>query len=387
MPHLFVCTGEVSGDLQASYLIKTLRHHRPDLTITAVGGQRMADAGATLLHQTTSISSIGIIEALPFIGPALWVEWRIRRFLQRSQPDLCILVDYVGVNSRVSKLMKQRQIPMIYYIAPQEWVWAASAALSYQLAERMTVMLAIFPAEAQHYAQAGGTVRWVGHPLIDILQQAPSRAQARHQLGIPDDQLAVMLFPASRVQEITHVAPIVFKAARLLQDRLPQVRFWLPLASLTFGRQLRKQAQKAGIDLVMVDTQGSLNHYGAMTAADLILAKSGTVNLEAAILGIPQVVVYRVSRLTYWIGKHVLKFSIPFMSPPNIVMNRAILPEFLQDQATPEIVVQEAFDLLTNRQRYDTLQADYQAMRLSLGEPGVLDRAAAEILQVLDRRA
>ncbi len=385
MTHLFVCTGEVSGDLQASYLIKTLRQQRPDLTITAVGGERMAEAGAHLLHRTTDISSIGIIEALPFIGPALWTEWKIRRFLARTQPDLCLLVDYIGVNSRVSGIMQQRRIPMIYYIAPQEWVWSSNALLSYQLAERMRLMLAIFPEEARHYAEAGGNVRWVGHPLIDILQHAPSRELARHHLQIPPHQTAVMLFPASRKQELHHIVPILFQAAQQLQAQLPQVKFWLPLVSSRFARLITQQADRYGVSITLLDSHNLADHHWALAAADLVLAKSGTVNLEAAILGIPQVVVYRVSRLTYWIGRHILKFTVPFISPPNLVMMREIIPEFLQDRAQPEILVKEALDLLINPQRQAQLRQDYHLMKIALGQPGVLTRATTEILKILDQ--
>ncbi|MDX2273277.1 MAG: lipid-A-disaccharide synthase [Cyanobacteriota bacterium] len=382
-PHLLVCTGEISGDLQASYLIQALLRRDPHLRITAVGGERMAAAGATLLQKTTAISSIGIVEALPFIGPALWVEWRIRRFLARDRPDLCVLVDYIGVNSRLSSVLQRQGIPAIYYIAPQEWIWTTSSRISFQLAERMRLMLAIFPQEAEFYEAAGGNVRWVGHPLLDILSAAPDRLQARQHLGIPADQMAVMLFPASRNQELRHVAPVIFAAARLLQQQLPQVKFWLPLAAERFAPPLLKLAKQQEIEITLLKPQGSREHQTILAAADLIVAKSGTVNLESAILGIPQVVVYRVSRLTYWIGKTILNFSIPFMSPPNLVQMRLIVPELFQEEAQPSRIAEEALALLTNPQRRQQMQQDYQQMRLALGEPGVLDRAASEILRVL----
>ncbi len=385
MAHIFICTGEVSGDLQASYLIQALLRQRPDLTITAVGGERMRQAGAHLLHNTTAISSIGLIEALPFIGPALWTEWKIRRFLQQQRPDLCILVDYIGVNSRVTQILQRRGIPGIYYIAPQEWVWTHTPQLSQQLAARLQLMLAIFPEEARYYRAVGANVNWVGHPLIDILQQAPSRDQARVQLGIAPDQTAVMLFPASRDQEVRHVAPILFTAARQLQDRIPQVRFWLSLASTRFTKPLTELAKREGISITTIQHHQPQDHHAVLAAADLILAKSGTVNLEAAILGIPQVVIYRLHPLTYWIGKHILKVSFPFMSPPNLVEMRPIVLELMQDQAQPDRIVAEAVDLLTNPERQQQLQVEYQGMRLALGQPGVLDRAATEILGVLDQ--
>ncbi len=383
MPHVFFCTGEVSGDLQASYLIKALLHQRPDLSITAVGGERMAAAGATLIHNTTAISSIGLIEAIPLLGPALWAEWKIRRYLRQHPPDLCILVDYIGVNSRISALLQTLKIPAVYYIAPQEWVWSATSQLSYRLAEHMRLMLAIFPQEAEHYQQAGGNVRWVGHPLIDILQHAPRREQARVALGIPPGVKAVMLLPASRPQELTQVAPVLFAAAKMLQEQMPDVGFWLPLASPRYRHSLLKQASRAGIKVTVLDPHAMPSPHYALAAADLVLAKSGTVNLETALLKVPQVVVYRVHPFTYWLARHVLRFSVPFISPPNLVLKRQIIPEFLQKEAQAERVAREGYELLTNPLRRSQLLQDYLQMRLMLGEPGVLQRAASEILKLL----
>ncbi|MFQ3584633.1 MAG: lipid-A-disaccharide synthase [Cyanobacteriota bacterium] len=390
MSHLFICTGEVSGDLQASHLIRELQHQRPHLRITAVGGERMAAAGAHLLHRTTEISSIGVLEALPFIGPALWTEWKIRRFLAQDPPDIAVLVDYIGVNSRVARLLQRRGIPAIYYIAPQEWVWSQDSRLTYQLARQMQLMLAIFPQEARYYQAAGAKVQHVGHPLLDILATVPDRAAARAYLGIPPEQTLVVVVPASRQQELRSVLPILLKSARLLQDRLPQVRFWVPLASPRFAQPIARAARRLGLDLTLLDPQSlplpspHKAHHLVLAAADLVLAKSGTVNLETAILGIPQVVIYRLNPITFWIARHWLKVTVPFMSPPNLVQMRPIVPELLQDQAQPERVLELALALLTDPKRQAQLQADYAAMRAALGEPGVLRRAAQAILAVLD---
>ncbi len=386
MPHVFICTGEVSGDLQASHLIRTLLQKRPDLTITAIGGERMAAAGAKLLRDTTAMSSIGLVEALPFVGAALWTLHNIRRFLQQDPPDLAILVDYVGINSGVSKHLHQIGIPSIYYIAPQEWVWQSNRALSYQLAQHTRLILAIFAAEARHYQAAGGNVRWVGHPLLDILQTVPHRDQARHRLGIPPGTLQVLLVPASRPQEVRLILPTLLKTAHLLSQQIPGIRFVLPVASArlrpAIERQVKRFRHRHGLEVTLLSE--SLNQHLVLAASDLVLAKSGTVNLETAILGIPQVVIYKLNPITYWLGKHILKVRIPFMSPPNLVVMRGIVPEFLQHQAQPPILAQTAATLLTDPQRQAQLQQDYVTMRQALGSVGVLERASEAILKVLD---
>ncbi|MEO1133180.1 MAG: lipid-A-disaccharide synthase [Cyanobacteria bacterium J06639_1] len=380
MPHIFVSTGEVSGDLQASHLIRVLKEQRPDLRVTALGGERMAAAGATLLHETTGMSAVGLVEALPFVLPTLRLMWQIRRWLQRDRPDLVILVDYIGVNARVGRLMQQQGIPAVYYIAPQEWVWHLNDQMTQQLVSFTRLMLSIFPEEERYYAAAGANVRWVGHPLVDILQSAPSREDARKQFKLSPDARAVMVMPASRSQELRTIAPVLLQAARQLQQQVPHLTIWVPLSRPQFEAEIARIARRIGVDIEFWRGDARV----AIAAADLILAKSGTVNLEAAILGVPQVVVYRVNWLTAWVARKILGFSIPFMSPPNLVQMRGIVPELLQEEANPDRIVREALPLLTDRDRQRQLQQDYAQMRTALGKPGAIARAAAEVLRVLD---
>lgn len=381
MPHIFISTGEVSGDLQASYLIRALQRQRPDLRVTALGGDRIAATGATLLQNTIAISSMGLLEALPFILPTLRLMRRVRRWLESAdRPDIAILVDYIGVNGGMGTLLQKHGIPAIYYIAPQEWVWHFNDAMTNRLVGFSRLMLSIFPEEERYYTRAGGNVRWIGHPLVDILQSAPGRDEARAQLGISSETKAVMVMPASRSQELRAIAPVLMKAARQLQQQVPQVKVWVPLSQVRFEAAIARVARRAGVDIEFIKGDARV----AIAAADLILAKSGTVNLEAAILGVPQVVIYRVNWLTAWIARKLLGFSIPFMSPPNLVQMRGIVPELLQEEATPERVVAEALPLLLDRDRQRQLQQDYAQMRLALGQPGAIDRAAAEVLRILD---
>ncbi len=383
MAHIFVCTGEVSGDLQGSALIKALREADPSLRLSAVGGQRMAAAGAELLHDTTGISSMGLIEALPFILPTLWMEQKIGRFLARDRPDLAILIDYIGVNNRMGLRLHKLGIPVIFYIAPQEWVWSYTPQLSSDITTYSQLILAIFRAEADHYQQHGGNVTWVGHPMVDMLVGICDRETARQHLGQslgwPDTERIITLVPASRPQELRLVAPQVITAAQQIQAQVGACRFVLPLARPQFRKPLAQLIKRSGLSIQLWEGDTRL----ALRAADLVIAKSGTVNLETAILGVPQVVVYRLHPLTYWIGKHILKIKIPFASPTNLVLMREIIPELLQAAATPERITAAALPLLADTTRQQQLQADYAEMRAHLGQPGVLKRAVAEIQRVL----
>lgn len=385
---LFISTGEVSGDLQGALLINALKQQAEaaalELEILALGGDRMAQAGAKLLGHTTSIGSIGNLEALRYVWPTLRVQQVAKRVLRQSPPDLVVLIDYGGGNIPLGIFIRQRlRVPVVYYIAPQEWVWSTQRTTT-RILTVTDQLLAIFPAEAQYYqtqAQSLGIplkVTWVGHPLVDYPQSAPSREQARSQLSIPPDQLAIALIPASRQQELQYLLPVIFQAAQRLQAQLPQVHFWVPLALEQYRQPLAQAIQHYGLHATLVSQPRMV-----LAAADLAIAKSGTVNLETALLNVPQVVVYRVSPLTAWIARRLLNFSIPFMSPANLVTMRPIVPEFLQEQATPETIAQAALELLLDSARRQQVLDGYQQMRLALGEPGAVDRAAEGILQLL----
>ncbi|MGQ9864778.1 MAG: lipid-A-disaccharide synthase [Pseudanabaenaceae cyanobacterium] len=386
---IFLSTGEVSGDYHGAALIGALqeaaarRHWQ--LEIWALGGDRMAAAGAHLLGHTLHIGSIGLVEALPYVWSTFQQQRRAKRWLRENPPDLMVAIDYVTPNLAMGYFAKrQLKIPVAYYIAPQEWVWSFGDKNTRAIAGFTDAIFAIFPEEARYYRQYGGKVVWVGHPFLDLLADVPDRPTARAQLGIPEHETAIVLLPASRQQEIRYLAPVLMQAAQLLRERLAgPVSFWLPLSLPRYRPALTALAAQAGLPIHIVEVPSQI----AIRAGDLVLAKSGTVNLETALLGTPQVVAYRVSPITAWLARKVLKFSIPFMSPPNLVNRQAIVPEFLQEAATPEAIAQCGWELLQNPQWRQQMLADYAEMRAALGEPGVLARVAAGLLDMVEKHA
>lgn len=386
---IFISTGEVSGDLQGALLIDALKRQAEQagisLEILALGGQRMATAGAVLLADTSAIGSIGLFESLPYVRSTFRIQQQAKQYLTQHPPDLVVMIDYVSPNLAMGGFIRKQlpQTPTVYYIAPQEWVWSLSPRNTQQIIRISDRLLAIFPAEAAYYQKHGGTVTWVGHPLVDRMQTAPSRDQARQTLGIASDQLAVALIPASRWQELKYVLPVMAEAARQIQAQLPHVHFWIPLSLDIYRAPLERAIQQYGLQATIVANPGSNQSQTVIAASDLAIAKSGTVNLETALLNVPQVVMYRVNPVTAWIAEHLLKFSVPFVSPPNLVLMEPIVPEFLQYQATPERLAQESLEILLNPERRQQMLNDYARMREKLGDVGVCDRAANEILQLL----
>jgi lipid-A-disaccharide synthase len=387
---IFISTGEVSGDLQGAMLVEALyrqaAQQQIELEIFALGGDRMAAAGATLLGNTSTIGSVGIVEILPYVLPTLMMQRRIKRDLRQYPPDLVVMIDYMGANIAIGNYIRQQfpNVPTVYYIAPQEWVWSLNDRNTGQIIHISQEILAIFPEEARYYrekaAQQGGTtVTWVGHPLVDRMQHAPSRDQARSALNIPPDQTVISLIPASRRQELRYLLPVIANAAAQIQTKLPEAQFWVPLSFDDFEAPIAQALDACGVQAHFTKAQGQL----AIAASDLAITKSGTVNLEIALMDVPQVVLYRVNPITAWIAQHLLRFSIPFMSPTNLVTMTEIVPEFLQAAATPSAITQMSLELLLNPAARSQMLQGYADIRQALGSVGVCDRAAQHIFTLL----
>jgi lipid-A-disaccharide synthase len=385
---IFISTGEVSGDLQGALLVQALQRQAQSkgiqLEITGLGGDRMAQSGAKILADTTAISSIGILESIPHILATIQLQRQAKRHLQSHPPDVVVLIDYFGPNLGIGGFTRKTlpQVPTVYFIAPQEWVWSLSDRNTQRILAMSDRILAIFQGEAEYYQKKGGKVSWVGHPLVDCMATAATREQARQTLGIATESLAIALIPASRSQEIKYVLPPIFAAAQQIQAKLPQVQFLIPLSLETYREALEQAIQQYGLQATLVSKHASQT---VIAAADLAIAKSGTVNLETALLNVPQVITYRLNPITAWIAEHILKISIPFASPPNLVLMEEIVPELLQADATADRIAHEALEILSNSVRRETMLAGYQRMQQKLGAVGVCDRAAQEILAMAQR--
>ena len=391
MARLLISTGEVSGDLQGGLLVSALHQEAARrglaLEIVALGGERMQRAGATLLANTAPMGAIGLWEAVPLILPTLRLQRRVNRWLRSSPPDGVVLIDYMGAN--VSLGLRVRRwlpaVPITYYIAPQEWAFRLGDGSTTRLIGFTDRILAIFPMEARFYGERGANVTWVGHPLLDTLTQLPSREQARAELGLAPEQRLLLLLPASRPQELRYLLPPLAQAAAELQRRVPGLKVMVPAGLAAFEPRLRSLLAACGLNAEVVPAADADRLRPLLcAAADLALTKSGTVNLELALRGVPQVVTYRVSRPTAWVARHLLRFQVDHISPVNLVLGERLLPELLQDALTPEAVVAEALPLLDSAPARQRVAEGYQRLRTALGEPGVTQRAAAAILDGLN---
>ncbi len=381
---IFISTGEVSGDWHGAQLTQALfaeaKQRNISLEIWALGGDRMAQAGAKLLGNTAGIGSVGAIEALPFVLPTLWLQYRAKQLLRQHPPDVVVLIDYMMPNQAIGRFAKgELGVPVAYYIAPQEWVWSFNNKYTKAIASFTDKLFAIFAQEARYYSSQGVAVQWVGHPFVDSLSEIPPRSVVRHRLGIGEGEGVIALLPVSRPQELQSVVPLVLQSAKMLKQRMPDLQFWLPLSRPQYRQAIAQIAERLQIDITITDQPSPW----VIRSADLVIAKSGTANLETAMLDVPQLVVYRLHPITAWFAIHWLKVKVPFVCPVNLVAGREIVPELLQDNATPEKIAETAWRILTDSAVRQQMVASYQEVKAQLGERGAIARVAQGILDLI----
>ena len=384
---IFISTGEVSGDLHGSLLANALFNEAKkksiDLEICGLGGARMKKEGVQILQDTTSISAIGIWEALPLILPTLRIQRRFYKLLKKYPPDCLILIDYMGPNINIgAKLKRSRNnIPIYYYIAPQEWAWRVGNNSTTNLINFSDKIFAIFKQEAIFYRRRGGNVSWVGHPMLDLTKKLPSKKFSRTILKLKANQNILLLMPASRPQELKYILPTFLKTAKKLQLRYPSLLVYIPSCRSIFDEKFRQGLEKYEIKGKVISQQDNSTFMPYIySLTKLALCKSGTVNMELALYGIPQIIGYRVSRVTAFIARRILNFKVRFISPVNLLVKKFIIPEFVQKNFNEKKIFFKACRLLDLTSEKVKIKKGYTLLRKELGEEGVVDRAAKEII-------
>ncbi len=370
--HVMLVAGEASGDLHGSALAGGLQALHPGVRLTGMGGPRMARAGVALLADVQDTAVVGFSEAVARL-PGLWRTFRrLVSALERDRPDVVVLIDFPGFNLRLAAVARAAGIPVVYFVPPQVWAWRPGRLQA--IRRHVALVLAVLPFEPPLYRVAGVPAEFVGHPAVDQLATAPSRAAARRALGVAEDDVVVGLLPGSRAQEIERLAPLMRDAARCLADRRPRVRFLVALAPTVDRAAVAHRL--AGVPPVDFHAGGPAP---VIRAADVLIVASGTATLEAALLGTPMVVCYRVSPVTEAIGRAVCR--VPWISLVNLVLGRAVVPElYRRRDTTGERLADEALRLLDDTAARAAQEEAFAELREAMGEPGAGRRAAARVL-------
>lgn len=376
-PVIMLSAGEASGDLHGATLCRALRELAPGARLVGMGGARMAAAGMEVVADPTGHAVVGMSEAVGRI-PGLYRAYRaLVRRIYEERPRALVLIDFPEFNLRLARQARRAGVPVVYFIPPQLWAWRRGRIR--QMARRVTRVLAVFPFEQALYEEAHVAVDFVGHPLLDVLPLHLTRDDARRRLGLDPAASVVGLLPGSRREEVARLLPPMLEAARQLAAVDPRRRFLIGAAPTVDRAQVAALlAAAAKTNGPRVEIVEGLTHE-LMAGSDVVLIASGTATLEAALLGVPMVVCYRVSRLTETVARMLAR--VPWISLPNIVAGRKAVPEVLQDEVTGHRLASEALHLLEDAAAATAQRAAFKEIRGRLGEPGVGPRAARAVLQ------
>ena len=353
--------------------MRHLRSGVPGLRAFGLGGDRLAAQDAALVAHIRDLAVVGLTEVVRHLHRIRDVFRRVLQDVDREPPRVAVLIDYPDFNLRLARELHRRGVPVVYYVSPQIWAWRGGRIRS--IREHVARMLVIFSFEEALYRDAGVPVTFVGHPLVDLVRPAPDAAAFLAGQGLDAARPVVAVLPGSRPQEVAHNLPPLAGAVSLLRARRPDLQFAAAVAPSLDPPAMRAAFGETPVLLVHDQT------HSIVGAATLALVASGTATVETAILGTPMVVVYRVSPLTYALGRSLVR--VPHYAMVNLMAGRLVVPELMQREFTPERVASEALSLLEDPARIRRMRDDLAEVRHRLGEPGASSRAAQAILPLL----
>jgi len=374
-----IVAGEASGDLLGSHLIAALKKKLPDVEFVGIAGPKMQSAGARTLFPMEKLAVRGYLEVLRHFREILAIRRKLKRHFLDNPPDLFIGVDAPDFNLGLEKALKARGIPTIHYVSPSVWAWRRERVK--KIARAVTHILALFPFEPEIYQKAGVQVSYVGHPMADAIVEQPDRAAMRVKLKLPSDAAIIALLPGSRQSELHYMAELFIHTARIIAASKLDVHFLVPLVSRETRDLFAAALYRLGAeDLPLTILFG--HAQAALTAADVALVASGTATLETALLKRPMVITYKLSKFSAFLMRR--KGYLPYVGLPNVMAGRFIVPELLQEDATPENLAQALLNLLQDEQVKSGLKAEFEHIHRTLRQ-NTAEKACEVVMRYLPR--
>ena len=372
---LMIITGEVSGDLIGASLIRELKSLKPDLNVTGIGGDKMKSVGMDLIYHTDQMAFLGFVEVvkhLPFIRK---VQKKLIEVIKKEEIGCVVLIDYPGFNLSIAKKLKPLGVKIIYYVSPQLWAWAEGRVK--KIRKLVDKMLVVFPFEVDFYKKENVNVEYVGHPLLERINQYKflSRDEFFSKFSLDEDKGILLIMPGSRKQEVRKIFPGVIKAAhRLAADFNLQV-----VVSRSKNIDEKYFQQASGLEKFITIED---HNYELMKYSHFGIIKSGTSTLEAGFFTLPMIVVYKTSPLTYLIGKQLVKLDRIGMV--NILLDEMVVPELIQSEANLVNIFDKASKILSDKQVYENIKLKLRKVKEKLGSDGASKKAARSILEILN---
>jgi lipid-A-disaccharide synthase len=376
MPRLLISCGEASGDLYGAELVRHLRERVADLEVLGLGGDRLQAQGALLFAHVRDLAVVGLLEVVSHLRVLHRVFRRVLDDADRHPPDAAVLVDYPDFNLRLAKALARRGVPVIYYVSPQVWAWRRRRLRA--IRDSVRRMLVIFPFEEPLYRDAGVPVTFVGHPLVSLAQPSADRDAFVSELGLDPRRPLIALLPGSRPKEVAHNLPPIAAAVRTLTARRPDLQFVAAVAPSLDSGTIRDGL--GGLPVVVARDRT----HAALSSASAAIVASGTATVEAALLGAPMVVVYRLSPWTYHLGRRFVR--VPYYSMVNLIAGRRLVPELIQSHFTAEGVVAELLPLIDDTPQRRAMREGLAQVRQKLGSAGASARAAEIVATFLNSK-
>ncbi|MDO9220610.1 MAG: lipid-A-disaccharide synthase [Thiobacillus sp.] len=361
--------GEASGDLLGAHFVSALKQAHPDLRAAGIAGPKLIQAGVEAIYPSEKLAVNGYVEVLRHLPELLWIRSRITRHFLSDRPRVFVGIDAPDFNFALEARLKQVGIPTVHFVSPSLWAWRPERI--HRIKQAVSHMLVVFPFEEKIYRDAGIPVTYVGHPLADVIPLEPDAAAARAALALTAGPV-IALLPGSRLSEVRRHAQLMLDAAQLILQRHPDAQFVLPAASEATAQLIRHAAQGRHLPLQILNGQS----HAALAACDVALVASGTATLEAALFKKPMVITYRVPALTAFLMRK--KALLPWIGLPNILARDFVVPERVQEEATPQHLAADAVAWLADAPRRDALIASFHAMHVSLRQ-----NASARIAEAL----
>lgn len=372
---IMIVAGEPSGDLQAAYLVKSLKSINPHIEIFGIGGKLMKEAGVEIIYDIIELAVVGFVEVIKHLGLLKKILEKLLITLEAKRPDVVILVDYPGFNLRFAKYVKEKNIPVIYYISPQIWAWGKGRIS--EIKKCVDKMIVIFGFEENLYKEAGVKVSFVGHPFLDIVKPGWKKEETLKHLHLNHHSKKIALLPGSREKEIERHLPVMLKACERIKAGLSDVEF-----IISRMKELDSSIYNKIISSSRIKPHSLENRpYEIMDVADIVMASSGSATLETAIMEKPMVIIYKTSIITWFLAKNMIK--IPDIGLVNVVAGKRIVPELIQFQATGQNIAKEVLEILQNKHKQEDIKKGLRKVKEKLGAQGAVDRAAHLIQKFL----
>lgn len=375
MRQVMICAGEASGDLHAGALTKELLRLDSSLHVFGMGGEAMRAAGGEVLFDIKDHGVMGFAEVVRKLPSLFKLRDDLSKLMDEKRPPCLVVIDYPDFNMRIAKIAHDKGIPVISFISPSAWAWRKGRAKD--VAKIVDTVAAIFPFERDVYIEAGANVSFVGHPLVDIVKPSMTKEEAEQLLHKRAGHKSVLLLPGSRLQEIKRLFPVMLEAAKIVHEKNDKIDFYVIRASTISEETLQEFIQKTNLPLHIVTG----HNYDIMSVSDVAIATSGTVTLEAALCGLPSVIIYKTSPVSAFIARRVI--NIENIGLPNIVAGKRIMPELLQEDANGENIAAATLCLLDEKNR-PQIEADIAFMKERLGGSGAVGRVARLVLDTVD---